>query len=76
MSRSRKKHPGGTIAVCKSQKAGKRLSSRMFRRISRILIKAGRDVLPMKGKEVVDEWNLGGEGKAFWPEHDDKWMRK
>ena len=78
MSRSRKHNPGGTIACCKSQKQGKRSSSRKLRRLVRTLLNTrGEDaVLPRKGRELTNQWDLGGDGKQYWVKHDEKWMRK
>lgn len=78
MSRSRKKNPGSTNVCCKSQKAGKKMSSRRFRRAVRELLQRHGEeaVLPMTGKALTDEWDLGGDGKQYWKDHDDKFMRK
>ena len=26
--------------------------------------------------KLVDQWDLGGDGKQYWVKHDKKWMRK
>lgn len=83
MSRSRKKIAAGTICICKSQKPGKQMCNRRFRRKERRLLNHGRySKLPFKPREVIDEWDLGGDGKRIytWPEKDkdsyEKWIRK
>lgn len=72
MSRSRKKVCGGTNAVCKSQKKGKVACHRKFRRSKKLFYKM---------REVMDPWDLGGDGKqiySFNPKKDgmEKWLRK
>ena len=39
MSRSRKKFPAGVVCGCKSQKRGKQIASKRFRRRVRILMR-------------------------------------
>ena len=66
MTRSRKKNPGTTWACCKSQKKGKQMASRKFRRRSRTELASGRDErLPLKSIELTSPWDLGGDGKVL-----------
>ena len=66
MSRSRKKYPITTIASCKSQKKGKTLASRRFRRTANHrLATEDYDDLPQKSIELTESWDLGGDGKQW-----------
>lgn len=65
MARSRKKHPYTLNVVCKSQKKGKQMNNRLFRRVSRMNLKDLR-VLPTKPRELMNSWDLGGDGKSYW----------
>lgn len=56
MSRSRKKYAGGTNCVCKSQKKGKQMCHRKFRRVGKFF----------KMREAMDSWDLGGDGKSVY----------
>ena len=56
MSRSRKKIAGGTWACCKSQKIGKKICHRKFRRRNDLF----------KMWLAVPSWDLGGDGKGFY----------
>ncbi|MBQ3636108.1 MAG: hypothetical protein II951_10915 [Bacteroidales bacterium] len=81
MSRSRKRMPVGTWCCCKSQKKGKQASSRKFRRLARALLCKGRSydssLLPLKSFEVMNPWDLGGDGKAFFGFHPNElWFTK
>ena len=65
MSRSWKRTPV-TCWIGNSQKRGKRMCNRLFRRIERQAVCAKQfDLLPHQPKEVMDQWDLGGDGKAF-----------
>ena len=55
MSRSVKKFAAGSRAGCKSRKKGKISCHRKFRRSVKLLYKM---------REAMDEWDLGGDGKA------------
>lgn len=73
MTRSRKKIAAGTNCVCKSQKYGKQNCNRRFRRKEHRLLNHGKcDNLPHNPREIIDEWDLGGDGKRIytWPEED------
>ena len=78
MSRSRKRMPGSTWCCCKSQKKGKQVSSRKFRRKAHALLHQGKaHLLPLKSFEVMSPWDLGGDGKHFWGFHlDEEWYAK
>ena len=67
MSRSRKKTPVSTICCCKSQKRGKQCCNRRFRRRERMLLHMNDiEGLPNRPMEIMDPWDLGGDGKRFW----------
>ena len=65
MTRSRKKHPYTLNVVCKSQKWGKQKNNRLFRRVSRTNLKDFKE-LPISPRELMDSWDLGGDGKSYW----------
>lgn len=75
MSRSRKRTPIRTILGRKSQHRGKKAASRRFRRIARVRLLVGREVLPLKSIEITDTYDLGGDGKVYRPD-DENWNRK
>ncbi len=67
MSRSSKKVAAGTCLSCKSQKWGKMLSHRKFRRRERLMMQVGRyEDVPQWQRELRDSWELGGDGKMYW----------
>ena len=73
MSRSRKKRPGGGIAIADSDKPFKVLEHRRERRKASSSLKRGEDP-PV---EVYgNPWKAPKDGKQFWIDHDAKWMRK
>ena len=82
MSRSRKKFPAGVCCCCKSQKRGKKVASKRFRRRVRMLISQGKyEWLPTHSIELTSPWDLGGDGKTHYGYHPDcdwyvKLMRK
>lgn len=64
MSRSRKKVVSSTWVGCKSQKRGKQMSNRRFRRKERqCLCNSSYEELPHSPNELTDVFNLGGDGK-------------
>lgn len=66
MGKSRKKTPACTWCCCKSQKRGKQICHRKYRRHERMFILAGMyDCLPIRQWEVVEQWDLGGDGKHY-----------
>ena len=67
MSRSRKRLPYTVGAGCRSQKRGKRVCNKKFRHRVRQAIKSGRwERLPYHQIEVMDPWDLGGDGKYYY----------
>ena len=67
MSRSRKRTPVSTICCCKSLKRGKQCCNRRFRRRERMLLRKNDiDGLPTRPMEIMDPWDLGGDGKCYW----------
>ncbi|MBR4047768.1 MAG: hypothetical protein IKK07_04860 [Bacteroides sp.] len=66
MSRSRKRTPVCCWVCCKSQKCGKQICNRKFRRREHQCISAGDyEELPLYTIEVMSPWDLGGDGKAY-----------
>jgi hypothetical protein len=73
MGKSRKKTPVSTICCCKSQKQGKQACHRGFRRKERMMILTGRyETLPYRQHEIMNQWDLGGDGKAYWGHFPDR----
>ena len=66
MGKSRKRIPVSTWCCCKSQKRGKQLCHRMFRRQERLIIYTNQfERLPYRQWEIVSQWDLGGDGKCY-----------
>lgn len=61
MGRSYKKNPVVNY-VGQSQKRGKQMCNRMFRRISKATLWSDK-LLPVRPREILNEWDLGGDGK-------------
>jgi len=78
MGKSRRRTPVSTFCCCKSQKRGKQTSHRRFRRRERVMIHLmDLDKLPYRQREIVDQWDLGGDGKRYWfPEATEEWYIK
>lgn len=67
MSKSRKRTPISCYVCCKSQKRGKRACNRKFRRREHQAIHAGDyERLPVFTIEVMNPWDLGGDGKGYF----------
>jgi hypothetical protein len=73
MSRSRKKRPGGGIAIADSDKPFKVIEHRRERRQAYAALKGGEDP-----PAVVygNPWKAPKDGKTYWVDPDPKWMRK
>ena len=66
MGKSRKKTPVSTWCYCKSQKRGKQICHRKYRRREQVLMHSGKyDQLPFRQWEIVEKWDLGGDGKHY-----------
>jgi hypothetical protein len=66
MGQSFKKTCAGTW-LARSQKRGKTKSHRRFRRRERTMIQNARyDRLPLLQRELTNQYDLGGDGKAYW----------
>lgn len=78
MSRSRKRTPVSCWVCCKSQKRGKRVCNRKFRRKEHQKMSLGDfDKLPLLTIEVMNPWDLGGDGKGYFHgSPDDEWFIK
>lgn len=67
MSKSRKRTPVSCNVCCNSQKQGKRACNRMFRRRARqLILLEDYERLPYFPIEVMETWNLGGDGKSYF----------
>lgn len=78
MGKSKKKFPAG-LYIGLSQKSGKQISHRRFRRRVHSQIQAGNyERLPYRQYEITNQWDLGGDGKAFWGfgRENEKWYVK
>lgn len=78
MSRSKKRTPVTCWVGCKSQKRGKQVCNRKFRRRERISISTNHfERIPHLSIEVMDPWNLGGDGKVYFhADPSDEWYIK
>ena len=78
MGKSKKKTPACTWCCCKSQKKGKQISHRMFRRHEHLLVLSEKyDQFPFRQWEIVDQWDLGGDGKHYCGHFpDEEWYIK
>ena len=66
MGKSFKKTCAGTW-VAHSQKKGKAKCHRRFRRRERTMIQTAKyDRLPLLQRELTNQYDLGGDGKAYW----------
>lgn len=52
------------------------MANKLFRRISRILLRNGVEELPLKSKELTGPRDLGGDGKVYWNKLEEKFYRK
>ncbi len=75
MSRSRKKHPGGGVAVASSDKRYKQFEHRRERTAVRSILRLGGEDLPAP-KRFGDPWSSPKDGKQYWVDHNAAWMRK
>ena len=67
MGKSRKRTPVSTWCCCKSQKQRKQMSHRMFRRREHVMLHSEIfENLPLRQWEIVEQWDLGGDGKTYW----------
>jgi hypothetical protein len=73
MSRSRKKKPGGGIAVADSDKPFKTAEHRRERRAAAAALKGGNEPSPA---DYGNPYRAPKDGKQYWTGHDDRWMRK
>lgn len=58
-----------------SQHPGKKAASRRFRRVTKMHLQAGKEILPIKSIEITNTYDLGGDGKVYYP-YDPNWSRK
>ena len=78
LGKSKKKTPACTWCCCKSQKRGKQISHRKFRRKEATYIITGKyELLPIRQWEIVEQWDLGGDGKQYCGHYpDEEWYIK
>jgi len=63
---SRKRTPISCWVCCKSQKRGKQVCNRKFRRREHQVIRVGEyERLPLLTIEIMSPWDLGGDGKGY-----------
>lgn len=75
MSNSRKKTKILGITDAKSEKIEKQDANRKQRRIVKQKVKLGEEVIPLK-RETSNVWAFGKDGKKYFPNMDEKDMRK
>lgn len=73
MSRSRKKRPGGGIAAADSDKPFKAIEHRRERRAVHVALRHGDDLEP---GDYGNPYHAPKDGKQYWVDHDQRWMRK
>lgn len=76
MSRSYKKNPCGGITTSMSDKPGKKIDHRRYRHYYKEMIRHENydDIEPPEYKE--NPWNWPKDGKQWWHEKNNEWMRK
>ena len=52
------------------------MARKRFRRLVKSLLSQGEETLPVKSKEVTSPYDLGGDGKTYWKNHTEEFMRK
>jgi hypothetical protein len=66
MSRSFRHTPSFGITTARSEKRDKRLANRRHRRITRVALAQGDEVLPLL-RELSNVWGFDKDGKLWWP---------
>lgn len=74
MSRSYRKTPIFGNCIAHSEKEDKRLANRKWRRITKQAIKSEKE--PPRQREVSDIWKFKKDGKRYFRNFHEKWMRK
>lgn len=60
-----------------SDKKDKIAANKLFRRISKIILKTGNENIPSSIREVSDTWDFSSDGLAtYWKDLPEKFMRK
>lgn len=52
------------------------MASKRFRRMVKSLLAQDKEVLPVKSIELTSSYDLGGDGKLYWIDHTEEFMRK
>jgi len=74
VSRSRKKNPAGGIAISNSDKPYKISEHRRERRYVASSLRGGEEeLMPI---DFGNPWGAPKDGKRYWVDYDQKWMRK
>lgn len=76
MSRSKKKNPGGGFGSSLNQAAFRSQENRRKRRLVNMKLQTGDELVLIDEKKFGNEWASPRDGKQYWIDHDDKWMRK
>ncbi len=63
------------ITTAKSEKEDKRCANKKLRRIIREKLKLGEVIFP-ELKEVSDAWNFAKDGKKYYGDIEERYMRK
>ena len=74
MGQSRKKKPGGGNSCAPSDKPFKIIEHRRERHAVAAKIRKGDE--PPDSREFGSSWASPKDGKQYWVDHDEKWMRK
>lgn len=75
MSRSRKKTPKRGITSADSEKEDKRKANRLFRRVTKVQLKKGKDLF-VEMNEVSNVWSFDKDGKQYLKKPTKKDFRK
>ena len=60
-----------------SDKKSKTAANKLFRRVSRAILKTGNENIPSSIREVSDTWDFSSDGLAvYWEDLPKKFMRK
>ncbi len=75
MSRSKRKIKIIGITTAKSEKEDKHYANKKLRRIVREKLKSGEVILP-ELKEISDNWDFAKDGKKYYGDIEERYMRK
>lgn len=75
MSRSKIKTPISGITTAPSDKEGKRLANRAFRRNTRMQVLKGKEIVSLL-REIFNVWSFPKDGKKYRNNLSEKYLRK